>query len=269
MLPIPAGRPDALQQSLPTRTDRGQATWRLRLVTYNCLSLCSLAQRECLCEQFRNRHVHIVALQETRRVCDPISIQGPYQVFASSPEEGQGGCQLWILRGRPLAVTRDGEEVAFRPEAASIFHSSPRLLVVLFDMAATPLAFIVAHSPTAVTAEPDLRKWWSATSGVIRRIPRKFQPVILIDANARFAAGTTFTATPEQCHNVGAHLLQDLMCAENLLISGNTDCQGEEIISWVGPKGTRTCLFSAPPFCLCIGTAGSWQHSWICGLLRL
>ena len=231
-----------LDLSFSSPAPRQHASWHFRLVTYNCLSLCSLAQRECLQTQFLKLSVHVVGIQETRRSCEPLHFLGPFAIFASQPEAGQFGCQLWMLRGSPLATTAAGDMITFEPAQASIFHASPRLLVVLWDTGDVAIAFCVAHAPTAVAAEEEQQAWWTMFQSTLRRLPRKFQPLLLVDANARLAPGSSGCITDGQCLNKPARFLLDLMSTQHLAVSGNVDCHGDAIVSWCSPTGHSTCL---------------------------
>ena len=216
--------------------------WRFRAVTYNCLSLCSLAQRDCLQQQFHQRQVQVVGLQETRRDCEPLSFQGTYVVFASRPLHGQLGCQLWISSCIPLGHTPQGGPILFSSQMAFIFHSTPRLLVVLFDAGGLSLAFCVAHAPTTATAEEEQREWWESFEATIRRLPRKYQPLILADANARLSPGSKGVPELSACINLPARLMYDMLLAQHMQVSGNTTDDGEPIVSWTGPRGQTACL---------------------------
>ena len=237
----PPADPDALPQP-HTTPSRACIRWQLRMVTYNCLSLCSLAQRDCLQQQFQQRSIPIIGLQETRRVCEPLSCQGSYVAFASQPLQGQLGCQLWISSCIPLGVTAHGSPILFTSQLASIFHASPRLLIVLFDGGGLSIAFCVAHAPTAVTAEEEQRTWWADFEARLRSLPRKYQPVILADTKARLSAGSSGALALSACLNMPARLMHDMMLAQHLHVSGNVADDGEVIVSWTGPRRQTACL---------------------------
>ena len=235
--------PDLAALDFSDRVPGSRGThWSIRLVTYNCLSLGSVVQRDCLQRQFQGLGIHIIGFQETRRACEPCSSQGPFAVFASQPEAGQLGCQLWIARGIPLGHTVDGDPIFFDPSQACIFHASPRILMVLWSAGDTHLAFCVAHAHTSATPEEVQREWWQQLQSLTRRVPRKYQPFILVDANARLAPCSSGCITEAQCLNVPARFLLDLQQTQQLSVSGNVDAQGRTLHSWQSPTGYLACL---------------------------
>ena len=64
--PVPSSAAVELAHSVPAQQfpERG-ANWKVTFVTYNCLSLQSLAQRDCLEQQFQRCTAHVIGLQET------------------------------------------------------------------------------------------------------------------------------------------------------------------------------------------------------------
>ena len=218
------------------------ARWHITFVTYNCLSLRSLVQRQCLAQQFQRCKAHVVGLQETRQDCDQLRYAPDFVVFASQPSQGQDGCQLWISRHLPFATTADGVEVIFDPCTASVFIAEPRLPIVLCEIADVAIAFVVGHAPTSCAPEPTIAEWWSHLGSTIRCIPRRYQPFFLLDANARFSPRSVGTPEDSHCLNVPASYLRQLLVEQQLAISGNLDSCGNPITSWVSPRQSPACL---------------------------
>ena len=74
----------------------------------------------------------------------------------------------------------------------------------------------------------------------MRRVPRGYVPILLIDANARFEHGTL---TPiKGCNN--ATKLRELAHQNDMWLSGNTDKHGRPLVTWVAPGSNtgKACL---------------------------
>ena len=167
-------------------------------------------------------------------------------VFASQPVRGQEGCQLWFSRRLPFAVAPSGDPVYFDATAATILVDQPRLLIVLAEVADAAIAFVVAHAPTSSSPDDLQQTWWDGLSSAIRRIPRRYLPFVLIDANARFELMQAGLPGETACSNQPASHFRDLLSEQRLVVSGNLNSRGQPITSWVSPLKRADALTTLP-----------------------
>ena len=119
---------------------------RLKIVTYNTLSLQSAAQRILLKHHFSTAGVHLIGLQETRRQCDQVATLGSFRTFSSEPVEGREGCQIWINLQEVTGYDSEGRPVFWNPDA-KVWKPTTRLPVVLAETGGQHFALISAHAP--------------------------------------------------------------------------------------------------------------------------
>ena len=183
----------------------------------------------------------MIGLQETRQVCDPVQYGIDFIIFASQPVQGQEGCQLWLNRRLPFATAPSGEPIYLDATSATILVDQPRLLIVLTDVADAAIAFVVAHASTSSSPEDSQQLWWDGLSAV-RRIPRRYLPCVLIDANARFEPMRVGIPEDTACGNHPARHLRASLSEQRLVASGNQTTCGQPIVSWVSPLQRATCI---------------------------
>ena len=219
------------------------AEWCINLITYNTLSLKSVAQKECLCKQSSAHEIHVVGLQETRVEVEPLTRCGPYRVFASDACKGQDGCQIWINSEVAFGKDDMGKPIKWDPGSAAIWHADPRLLLVLTDIGRSGIAFCSGHAPTADAGVEAVHAWWDRLESIMRGIPRRYCPLCLFDCNARYRskdeAGTVAKAEPL---NVPAQRMRDFLTEACLTASNLKTSAGEDVVTWVSPVGRPACL---------------------------
>ena len=86
------------------------------------------------------------------------------------------------------------------------------------------------------------RAWWNNLQSLLRQLPRKYQPFLLLDANARLTPGSSGCIAEEHCANVPARLMQHLLQTQQLCASGKADSLGRTLVSWQSPTGHSACL---------------------------
>ena len=155
------GRIPGAPEELQCREIISPGRFNLLAVTYNTLSLYSAAQRVLLCRQFADACVHLVGLQETRKVCQPAETLGSFKVFASEHEAGREGCQIRLNMTAPTGADAEGSPCFWDP-SAHIWKSSSRTLAVFASTGGCQMAIISAHMLPPQHPE----KWRLITGGV-------------------------------------------------------------------------------------------------------
>ena len=116
-------------------------------------------------------------------------------------------------------------------------------IIVFSSAGGQHFALITAHAPTSAAALEDLRQWWHDLASKLRRIPKHFRLMMLVDANARFSvaheAGNVLSAFPE---GQAAEMFQDLLHNKTLISNDLPDTHGKPVITWVSPNGDEACL---------------------------
>ena len=230
---------------------RAARTYRLalRLATYNTLSLRSHLQQQALARLFHQDERHVIGLQETRLPTDNLAQYGAYTAFCSPADNGTEGVHLWIDFTRPVTLPDSRNELRFRRDTFCVRHKEPRLLLVTGCLGDIRLLFVVGHALTSTQPDDAIEQWWAHLDAQVRRMPRGFCPIFLLDANARFRpaqlSSTASAGEPENC-NAAAFLATAE--SHSLHLSGLRDQDGEDIVSWVSPSGHKACIdFVAVP----------------------
>ena len=222
-------------------------TVELHLATYNTLSMRRQMQQQVLAELFASHGRHSIGLQETRVKQDGVSRCGPFTAYASDPQDGQGGCQLWIAFGKAIGHDTTGQPLYFEASSFMVRHATPTRLLVTGNAGALRFLFVVAHAPTSQRTAVEIRQWWQKLADAIRSMPRGCIPLFMLDANAHFA-GDTSTASTDQPTNANAKSLQSLAADTQTLLSATVDRNGRRLVTWISPNGDPYCLdFLAVP----------------------
>ena len=215
----------------------------LHLATYNTLSLRSHLQQQALATLFHRQGRHVIGLQETRTDSEGVKQFGSYTAFCSRGVDGTEGAQLWIDFSRPVTDPSSGTPLRFARQTFCIRHADPRRLLVTGCLGDFRLLFVVGHALTSTHTDAEIDAWWSELDSQIRRVPRGFCPVFLLDANARFQASSSdSSATSAQPDNKNAEALQALARSHSVCLSALRDAKGHDIVSWTSPSGHTACI---------------------------
>ena len=199
---------------------------KLRLCTYNTLSAKSCLQRHSLQSFMRHHSLDVFFLQESREDTEAVRVVDGVRRFASPPDQGQLGCQIWV------DVTKQPH--AWDAKAFAVLHSHPRLLAVRAVYHGQPLLLVSGHARTSKTKEEDLQPWWHMLDALLRKVPRGHVPMMGLDANAHRAATTP--------HNANAYHMEALMAQQALCSSGTTSADGQPLCTWRSPHGQAFCI---------------------------
>ncbi|CAE7814113.1 unnamed protein product [Symbiodinium sp. CCMP2592] len=223
---IPATWAADTQQDVPTCV-----RLHLRAVTYNTLSCKTALQRQCLSEYMTAHRIQILGLQETRHDTVGKACVQDILRFAGPAPGGQLGCQIWInTAAGPWA----------RPFFRKAFQNE-RLLEVHAKLGDQCLVIIAGHSPTAVAPEAERSGWWRMLRDRLLAVPAGYQPLLLLDANARFQWGER----AEQPTNNNARAFQELLDEFALQRTDAYESDGRPRVTWrppAGNLGTGACL---------------------------
>ena len=219
------------------------AAWDLCLATYNINTLKKEADRQLLDTMLHCNGVHIAGIQETRSFPGARTQSAHYACFASADIRGNLGCQIWVSNKLPVATRVDAHKVMLEPKAATVLHSSPRLLAVCVPAGKVLLGLICAHAPIEAASDGEKDAWWDLLRSVMRRLPCRAVPVLLIDGNARFDA----SATDARIHTAravtnNAERLQTIGTEACLHSAPLFDHQGMRVVTWTSPAGKDTQL---------------------------
>ena len=215
----------------------------LHLATYNTLSLRSHLQQQALAALFHRQGRHVVGLQETRTDSDGVKSFGSYTAFCSPASHGTEGVQLWVDFSKPVDERQSTTPLRFVRQTFCIRYADPRRLLVTGCLGDLRLLFIVGHALTSTHTDAEIAAWWAELDMQIRRVPRGFCPVFLLDANARFqAASSNFSANAARPENANAEALQALARSHSVCLSALRDEAGRDIVSWTSPSGHAACI---------------------------
>ena len=228
---------------LPDDAASGFHSVALRFATYNTLSRRSHLQQQALATLFHRQGRQVIGLQETRVDAEGVKAYGPYTAFCSPGVGGTEGVQLWIDFACPVTDPQSDDQLRFVRETFCIRHATPRLLLVTGCLGDFRLLFVVGHALTSTHTADEIAQWWQTLDFEMRRIPRGFCPVLLLDANARFrAAPADSSASAAHPENANAEALLSLARSHRVHLSGLRDADGCAIVSWTSPSGHSACL---------------------------
>ncbi|CAE7770241.1 unnamed protein product [Symbiodinium sp. CCMP2592] len=197
---------------------------QLRAATYNTLSCKTALQRQCLSEFMLAHRIQVLGIQEARHETVGRACVQDILRFAGPAPGGQLGCQIWInMAAGPWA----------RPFFRKAFQHE-RLLEVHAKLGDQCLVIIAGHSPTAVAPETDRNGWWRMLRDRLLAVPAGYQPLLLLDANARFQWGEC-VEHPANC-NAGA--FQEVLDEFALQRTDAYEADGRPRITWRPPAGT-------------------------------
>ena len=133
-----------------------------------------------LSQQYHDKSVHIVCLQEARDQ-EKHAADLHFIKFSSGGAQGNHGCSVWFSNALPDGFFRQ-RALSFQRRHFSVAHSSPRLLVV--DVAAPyfEARVISGHAPHALHPLEYKTAWWDSFTHFAQVNKMCF---IGLDANSR------------------------------------------------------------------------------------
>ena len=220
--PRPPAQPSRWGMPSPD-TEAKRVNFCLRTVSYNALSCKSALQRQCLSSFMRQHEIAVLGIQEARyELGDVVKVDDVLR-FGSPAPGGQLGCQLWVaLTAGPWVRT------AFR----KVFQH-PRLLEVHARFGDQPLVLFSCHAPTAVAPQAQRDAFWQMLRARLLAMPAGHHPVVLIDANARYALAQG-VEVPTNCN---AECLEGLLGEFDLFRTWAHEPDGQPRVSWRPPSG--------------------------------
>ena len=214
------------------------ATWTGTFATYNANSLKKEADRQCLDRRLHKQGVHVAGVQEARSFPGSKFQTEHFTCFASPDDKGSCGCQLWVDGKRPLACRADDQCLCLDVGNAVILHADPRVIAVSVPAGKALFTFISAHAPIAAAPAAEREAWWHAFARVLRKIPRRAIPIVMIDANARFDVWHPGQGIVDaKCCGDNAHALQAVAEEHDLQVAGFHDKDGHRLVTWTSPYG--------------------------------
>ena len=205
-----------------------------KVVTYNCLTAASAAQRESIDGQLDKQGVAVAMLQETRASLSGRSQTAHYHVLSAAAKQGVGGCQLWFSK-RAVIHTDGASPLCWNPQGFSIVHSSDSILLGLASVGGHKFLLASAHAPINKMPVAVKSTWWRGLNSALRRAPPNCTPLVGIDANAQLAAG------PSDCTD-NSHFFVELLRSHGLMHSPVADRNGRPFVTWTSPSGLQTCI---------------------------
>ena len=175
-----------------------------------------------------------------------------YHVLSSKPSQGQLGVQIWFHK--TLGVARSqGSVLAWDASSFAIISASPRHLLVSAKLGHIGFAVLSAHAPTSASSVETIRLWWKQLDSIVKQIPPRHTPIIMIDANARF---TWSAQAPQEdgARNDNARQMAQWLRTHHMVASPNELPCGTRVVSYLGPMHTPACLdYVVIPQALCCG----------------
>ena len=142
-----------------------------------------------------------------------------------------------------MARCPDGSQFTLQTATATIAHSTPRILMVCIPAGKLLFGFICAHAPISAASQEEHVEWWGELGKVLRKVPRRAMPILLIDANARYVAPSVHTnLAGATASNANAESLQRVAAEHELHSAGFLDSRGQRIATWMSPHGKEAQL---------------------------
>ena len=219
------------------------AVWNLRVATYNALTLKSEARKQALDEMFGADEIHLVGFQEARETVEGKKHLANFVAFGSADHNGSDGCQLWVNRSKAIAVRADGAPVFLEWRKVVVVVSKPRLLCVTIPAGNVLFAVVVGHAYTNQAPTESVQNWWRDLEQTLKRLPKKAIPLLMLDANAHFAArASPSTARDGNAQGLNAEFLASLLSEHELTTQQVRDEHGADLVTWRSPSDGRYCL---------------------------
>ena len=234
---------------------------QLKLCTLNALSLreydnlpqglAVVGKRALLKQQFLQRQLHVVALQETRVQGDCIQPDADFIMLHSSCDsQGCFGCALWLSKALPVVHARHQAHY-FTAAACTVLVAEPRLLVVQVDVPSFSVTYVSAHAPYDGHKTQHAAEFWSKVRNVVQDRPSGAQLVILTDSNGHIgsvSSGAVGTAGAESENQAGAAFHEFLVGLGLCLPSTFEDMHSGGHFTWraSSPFGHRLDYIAVP-----------------------
>ncbi|CAE7769607.1 unnamed protein product [Symbiodinium sp. CCMP2592] len=194
----------------------------VRTVTYNVTTLKGRACRESLAKVFKNNHVQIARLQETRSSQDQVIDVDGYRCYCSAGCDGQFGCEVWIAHGSDWDLS-----------TTAVTVQQPRLVVVTGKCGGQTFAVVSGHAPQSKHCDEIIDQWWQSFFEVMHRIPKDACPIVHLDANARYNAESVEHCVPV---NRNALHLDRFRSDFSMCFTGHYDTAGRRLVTWRSPR---------------------------------
>ena len=192
--------------SSETGDERRTGSLRLRLATYNVLSLCGKAFHDnntaglafaparpaILAAALHACGVSVAGIQEARTAEGRLTTEGFLRI-CSGAVKGQFGVELWFKVNCPVVASdaTDSALAAFEPSALTVLHADPRRLLVLFSAADVRLLFVSLHAPHRGAESHILDSWWLTTRQLLERHASRGLVFLMGDCNASVGSVTS------------------------------------------------------------------------------
>eukprot|EP00438_Fugacium_kawagutii_P034295 Skav220568 [mRNA] locus=scaffold2140:124648:130443:+ [translate_table: standard] len=170
--------------------------------------------------QFRQAKCHIVGLQECRTAGQFTRHSATHLVYQSGcADDGCRGCELWIDREQPYAVS-EGHSFVFQAQHVHIASFSDRHLLAILRAPHLHIRILVLHAPYVGAVGCACDSWWNDIDRLVTSASPHLPLVILGDLNSHFGTHVSESisshaaeAENEAGHHAHAFLLEHKLWA--------------------------------------------------------
>ena len=213
----------------------------INIATYNTLSLAVPGQIECLEEHFGRQGCHILGLQECRQDTKQVAQGNLFLRFASTSNQGRGGCQIWLSKTHHLGIDQNGDAIQWRSDTFVCHHSDSRCLAVSGKAGDIMFGLVSAHACTSSTDKDVLRHFWQSLACVVGKLPEDAIKIIMVDANATFDPNCRQDSFYRPLED-NAEAMCDMMSQTQMASSDLWDITGNQVHTWCSPSGFLKAL---------------------------
>lgn len=195
-------------------------------------------------DQFQDRKLHAIGLQECRSSSSGIIETFNYIRCIGAGDNGHHGCELWLSKTWALGMAQN-KPILFDGRTVSVLVDSPRMMVVLAKPMGIPFFFIVAHAPHDGPSDEDKNDWWQELQSQVQRCAPNGFLICLGDFNARLGyqiEGSVGELLCDQTTDNGERLIT-LLEDESLWIPSTfAEVHTGPSWTWTHPRGTKARL---------------------------
>ena len=192
--------------------------------------------------QFASRNFGIIGLQECRTQGQQVRHSSSHFVFQSGASaEGARGCELWIDRTVPYAVSKRHSYV-FQTSHFHVAAFTDRLLMVVVRAPHLSIRILVIHAPHEVATDWDFNDWWNELGRLVSTIAPQLPLIVLGDTNSRLGSVTSDAVSDHDRENetLTGHCLHAFLLEHNLWAPATySNCHQGPSSTWVASNGNQ------------------------------
>jgi len=241
--------PAAHNPTLPDETTTGitlQTACSLSIATANVLSLSRGPEGyggklHYLFVQMKHFGLNVLGVQEgraeelTTTSCDILRL-------TSGHHNKNGGVELWVNLGQPVAHRSDGSAIHFSKDQFQVVHRDPRRLLVKADNQCLSCWFFVGHAPHTGRHRDERAEWWQQTHDILTEFTDDAPCFWILDANA--APGEADNKAVYQrglCTSANTDLFRGALKKFDMCLPSTTCIHQGTRETWTSIDGNKLC----------------------------